>query len=367
MSWFKNIFKQTNINPRNIWLSVTLGLFLSLPVWAQDGLNGLENFDVNLGRKPLVEIVANIINIFLGVLGVIAVVIIMYGGYLWMTAKGNEEQLEKAKKLLIDGAIGLAIILMAWGIASFIIGRIRDATGGGDGEDPPIVCADGTQPPCTFLSRQFKVASVYPKDRASNVKLCASVQATFNQDIDSSTINSSNIQVWNTNGTPELNDDVRFINPDPTKDKYNTNYNSFSFVHPIEFDRNTKYRALISTGVKSIEGLKPNLSRQKQWLFTTGEESDAVLPVVSEVYPVQGSEEICRNTPIQVVFNEEMLVTSLNLDNIKLFQCLGPEIACQGATLVELTDTKVGSDFKSVTLYPKSALLAKTTFKVTLT
>ncbi len=357
------IYKNISTKAKAIWLSATLGLFLSLPVWAQDGLNGLENFDVNLGQKPLVEIVANIINIFLGVLGVIAVVIIMYGGYLWMTAKGNEEQLEKAKKLLIDGAIGLAIILMAWGIAAFIINRIRDATGGGGDDGPPIVCADGSQPPCTFLSRQFKVASVDPKDRANNVKLCASVQATFNDVVDQNTINSSNIKIWNTKGTDDLTDDVLVQNDNPPIiGTYSGVGNSFSFEHSArsasdlnEFSRNTKYRALISADVKSVSA--KNLNKKKEWLFTTGVDSDRILPVVSEAYPIPNSEEVCRNTSIQVIFNEVMLATSLNLDNIILYQ---------GATPVELTGIRVGSDFKSVTLYPKSALAARAQFTVKL-
>ncbi len=90
-------------------------------------------------------VVANIIRIALGLLGTVALVIIIYAGYLWMTAGGNDEQIQTAKKLLINAAIGLAIILSAYAIASFVISRLTGATtgtgggeGGGGGLEAPI-------------------------------------------------------------------------------------------------------------------------------------------------------------------------------------------------------------------------------------
>lgn len=65
--------------------------------------------------------IANIINVVLGFLGIVAVVIILIGGFIWMTAGGNEEKVGKAKKLLVAGIIGLAIILSAYVIARFVI------------------------------------------------------------------------------------------------------------------------------------------------------------------------------------------------------------------------------------------------------
>jgi len=73
-------------------------------------------------------IVGSIINVALGFLGVIAVAIILMGGFKWMTAGGNEDKVSEAKKLLGAGVIGLAIVLAAWAVSSFIIGAIYDAT-----------------------------------------------------------------------------------------------------------------------------------------------------------------------------------------------------------------------------------------------
>jgi len=74
-------------------------------------------------------IIGRIINIALGFLGVIAVGIILIGGFKWMTAAGNEDKTTEAKQLLGAGVIGLVIILSAWALATFIIQQIYGATG----------------------------------------------------------------------------------------------------------------------------------------------------------------------------------------------------------------------------------------------
>lgn len=66
-------------------------------------------------------IVAVIIRASLAFIGVFFVVLIMYAGWLWMTAGGEEEKIGKAKKLILNGVIGLAIILSAYAITVFII------------------------------------------------------------------------------------------------------------------------------------------------------------------------------------------------------------------------------------------------------
>lgn len=76
------------------------------------------------------EMVGRIINVALGFLGVIAVVIILMGGFKWMTAAGNEDKVAEAKKLMGAGVIGLAIVLAAWAVATFIINSLYNATAG---------------------------------------------------------------------------------------------------------------------------------------------------------------------------------------------------------------------------------------------
>lgn len=81
-----------------------------------------------LGTGDLNETIGSIIRAALGFLGVVAVVIILFGGFKWMTAGGNEDKVAEAKKLIIAGIIGLAIILSAYAIASFVIEELVTAT-----------------------------------------------------------------------------------------------------------------------------------------------------------------------------------------------------------------------------------------------
>ena len=76
------------------------------------------------------QLARNIINIILGFLGIIAVVIILYAGFQWMTAGGEEEKVGEARQRLIQGAIGLILIIAAWIIAYFVIDALVKAIQG---------------------------------------------------------------------------------------------------------------------------------------------------------------------------------------------------------------------------------------------
>ena len=74
--------------------------------------------------------VANIIRVAMGLLGIVAVVIVLIGGFYWMTAGGDESRVETGKKWIFSGIIGLAIILSAYALTSFVINNLLAATGG---------------------------------------------------------------------------------------------------------------------------------------------------------------------------------------------------------------------------------------------
>ena len=80
-----------------------------------------------LGERDPRDIAAQVINIILGFLGIVAVVIILLGGFKWMTAGGNEDKVGEAKKLIMAGIIGLIIILASFAIASFVLTQLSAA------------------------------------------------------------------------------------------------------------------------------------------------------------------------------------------------------------------------------------------------
>jgi len=74
-------------------------------------------------------IAGKIINFILTILGIVFIGLILYGGFQWMTAGGNEEKIKKAKTTLTRAIIGLVIVLAAYSISQFVISRILEATG----------------------------------------------------------------------------------------------------------------------------------------------------------------------------------------------------------------------------------------------
>ncbi len=75
------------------------------------------------------EMVAGrIISTLLTFLGIVFFLLIIYGGFMWMTAAGNEEQVEKAKKIIIRATIGLLVVLMALTITYFVLRELVLAT-----------------------------------------------------------------------------------------------------------------------------------------------------------------------------------------------------------------------------------------------
>ncbi|MBI1961525.1 MAG: hypothetical protein HYS45_02385 [Parcubacteria group bacterium] len=80
---------------------------------------------INVGQnQDLKGSIANVVNILLGFLGILAVIIILYAGFKWMTASGNEEQVGEARKMLLQAVIGLVIIMLAWVITNFVTSQI---------------------------------------------------------------------------------------------------------------------------------------------------------------------------------------------------------------------------------------------------
>ena len=98
------------------------------PVLALDiGLN--YGTYTGLGTKDVREGIMTIVNVLLGFLGIIAIVGIVYGGFLMMTSGGNQEKTDSGKKAVTAGIIGLVIIFTAYAIANFVITQLITATG----------------------------------------------------------------------------------------------------------------------------------------------------------------------------------------------------------------------------------------------
>jgi len=96
--------------------------FILAPItWAQQ--YGLKNTAVAAGipsSGTITDKVGQITGAALSLIGVIFFILMLYGGFLWMTARGESKTTEKAKGIIIDAIIGLVIVAAAYIITSFV-------------------------------------------------------------------------------------------------------------------------------------------------------------------------------------------------------------------------------------------------------
>jgi len=105
-------------------------LLVALPALATDPL-GINDADFGLpsGVNDPKEAAVNIVTYLMTFLGIIAVIVILYGGFLWLTAGGNEDRVGSAKKTIIAGIIGLVIIIAAYAIVQIVVGFAYNIVG----------------------------------------------------------------------------------------------------------------------------------------------------------------------------------------------------------------------------------------------
>ncbi|MBI4993128.1 MAG: hypothetical protein HZC26_03280 [Candidatus Magasanikbacteria bacterium] len=184
-------------------------LFVGVAVYAQGDLNfGLQPVQnsIGLASTDIRIIIARIIRAVLGLLGVIAVVIMIYAGYTIMTAGGDEEKVVYGKKIMINGVIGLIIILSSLAIVQYVLNALGQATGmfGSDSTSKPKI---ETFAGSGALGKIIK--DHYPEKDQIGVKRNTKISVTFAEPIDPATIISNdNNTCWGPAGLPVICDDI---------------------------------------------------------------------------------------------------------------------------------------------------------------
>ena len=107
--------------------------FVAAPVHAQSITNNLQQAGKafsgsdksNLAQVTSpAAIVGTIIQVVLGFLGIVATALVVYAGFLYMTARGNDTQVKKALAILRNAVVGLVIIMSAYAITAFVIDQL---------------------------------------------------------------------------------------------------------------------------------------------------------------------------------------------------------------------------------------------------
>lgn len=376
-------------------LVVIFGFVASVEVaFAQSGIRTDFAGDLPLGDRDPIEVIIGIVNWALGLLALLAVVLLLYAGFLWMTSRGNEEQIEKAKAILKNAFIGLLIILAAWGIVAYILRLLLDITGGNGGQtNDPTACTGCSVP---GQSSPFYVYSTNPTMDQQGVMLCSDVTVRMSMDVDKTSVTSETffVQVSNTHHEGRKSGDSCTVNNQCLSGVCNvasicegdtlpgeigfgpgdsTAY--FNFIPKNDFEPNTWYYSVVKGGTRGVESEDPTptdaiddsitLSLSYEWYFQTGEDTDVVPPRVlesgSSPYPGDNAENICLNTPIAFQFNEPMRITSFN-DTQAMVLTLYNAGAPNWAATSRLKDWGFGARFDQVSVRPQEQLQAFTDY-----
>ena len=125
----------TNHWPKLLLVAV-LGVALLIPVLAPTmaeaatfpGRANISGFTSNAGLRggDLQSFAATVIRWLLGIIGVILVGLIVYGGVTYATAAGNEDRAEQGKNILTYAIIGVVIVVIAWLLTDYILSALFD-------------------------------------------------------------------------------------------------------------------------------------------------------------------------------------------------------------------------------------------------
>ena len=104
---------------------------------------GLDNTAGGLGLSNAgdpISITANIVKFILGFLGLVFILLLMYGGFIRMTAQGSPEKIKSSTGIITSAIIGVFIILASYIITVFVIDQIDQQVGGGGGGGANNMC-----------------------------------------------------------------------------------------------------------------------------------------------------------------------------------------------------------------------------------
>ncbi len=154
--------------------------------FAQDfGLAPISNV-ISLSSSDPRIIIGRLVQFFLSFLGIIALILIMYAGFIWMTSNGDEDKINSAKQTLKNAIIGLAIVLSAWAITTFLLTRLASSIGsgiGGLGNNNNVFSNPGLG-----AIGSCSVENFYPENDQTEVARNTSMIITFKEDLNISTV-----------------------------------------------------------------------------------------------------------------------------------------------------------------------------------
>jgi len=310
---------------------------------------GMEYGDeIGLSDEDPRIIVARVIQIALGFLGITAVIIIMYAGWIWMTSEGNEEKISQAKKILTNAIIGLVIVLSAFSIASFILSRL---TGAVNGEN--FYPNSGGAPSGGGVSATTNkiIESHYPSRNQVDVPRNTKIIVTFKEAIDPDTIiiganiNQDNIKIY------KSADGLDSALPSNAVLATKTSDNKTFVFDTISLLDKSWYTVVLGTGITKIDGGAAFVGEMStdgyNWSFEVSADEDLIPPKVESVVPTSGAAEP-RNAVIQINFNEPIDPTTASGNTVGGFDNITIKYIFSGIETLIDGNFYISNEYKTV-------------------
>lgn len=79
------------------------------------------NVEKTEGNKSLMSNVTMLINVFASVMGFLAVGMIIYGGFMLLTAQGDPAKIKRGKDVVTYSIIGVILVMLAYAIVNFVM------------------------------------------------------------------------------------------------------------------------------------------------------------------------------------------------------------------------------------------------------
>lgn len=125
----KKVLQYATVGIVVIMFSASLLQFIFSTVGADTSGVGSTAQQIGLQSTNVTDLTTRLMLIALGLLGIVAVVMMIISGYMWITAGGNEERVRKARAVMFSAVIGLVVVLLSWSIIQYVIGTSNQVSG----------------------------------------------------------------------------------------------------------------------------------------------------------------------------------------------------------------------------------------------
>lgn len=91
---------------------------------AGDNSGSTVNLTNPIGSDSIPALIGRVITAVLGVVGSLALLMVIYGGFTWMLAAGNSEKIKKGRDIIVWAMLGLVVIFTSYALVRFVITSI---------------------------------------------------------------------------------------------------------------------------------------------------------------------------------------------------------------------------------------------------